>query len=307
MSTLRVFNIEKYRIHDGIGIRTAVFLKGCHLRCPWCCNPESQSFDIQMAIFRNLCVNCLICQGVCDKGAVFLRQDDQVDTDMLKCDFCGVCESMCPRNARKIYGKDMEVEEIMRELRKDASYYTRSGGGVTITGGEPLLQWKQVGHLIDECHKEMFPVSIETSGFISNSVFSSTALKADQLLIDVKTTDIQKVGVLFGRQVNGAKRINELKENIRLSVESGKDVVMRCPIIPRFNNDKHHIESIISWSCETGCQKVDLLPFHQYGKVKYHSLDMGYGMDDVKALQNDDLETYRQMLEKEGIECTIGG
>lgn len=307
MSTLRVFNIEKYRIHDGVGIRTAIFLKGCHLKCPWCCNPESQSIGRQMAIFRNICVNCMICQHVCSRQAVFVNSKGVVDTEMSKCDYCGMCVSMCPRSARKIYGKDMTLEEIMQEVRKDAAYYSRSGGGVTISGGEPLLQWEKVIELIDECHMEMYTVSLETCGFIEEDIFMKAALKADELLIDVKTTDIQKVDMLFGKHVDGKKRLEQLKQNIRRAVEADRKVVLRCPIIPEFNNSRGHIENVIGWAREVGCRQIDLLPFHQYGKVKYQSLNMNYDLQHYRALDNEEMQVYKGQIEREGIDCIIGG
>ena len=305
-TTLNVFNIERYRIHDGMGIRTAVFLKGCHLRCPWCSNPESQNVFQQMGVFQNLCISCGICAHVCENGAL-IQKDKEILRDDTKCTFCGKCVSFCPKNARKIYGQKMKISEIMREITKDAVYYSRSGGGVTVTGGEPLLQWKELGELIDACHQEMFPVSIESCGLIRPDIFKTAALKADELLIDVKTTDKEKVKVLFGKKVNGEQYLDYLHENLSLGVSAGRKVIMRCPIIPGFNYDEMHIRRLIHWAKELGIKRIDLLPFHQYGKNKYESLKMDYRLTEQKALHNEDLENFKRQIEREDINCVIGG
>lgn len=214
---------------------------------------------------------------------------------------------MCPFHARRIYGQDLALEELMKEILKDSAFYSRSQGGVTLTGGEPLLQSDFVSELIKCCHSECLPVAIETSGLLPISVFSKAALKADELLIDVKTTVPEQAVLLFPSPVKGDEALFQLKQNLKAAVDARIRTIIRCPIIPGFNNTKLHIRSVIQWAQESGVGQIDLLPFHQYGKHKYRALQKPYSMEQTGQLYNEDMLCFQKIVEAAGIRCVIGG
>lgn len=301
--TGNVFNIEKFHIHDGEGIRTAVFLKGCHLRCPWCSNPESQNTQREIVVFDNLCTACLRCEGLCHTKAIY-HIENKVRTNASLCDFCGRCVAMCPASARQIYGQNMSVEEVMHEVMKDAIYYARSGGGVTITGGEPLLQAEFVHDLVRACKSEYLPVAVETCGIVSWDKMWMGLADVDEILLDIKTTDPKKTAVIMP---DGGDYIGILRNNIFRLREKGKNVIFRCPIIPGFNDTKAHVMSVIIWAKEFGIERIDLLPFHQFGKHKHRALGLDYVMEKDVQLKNEDMEELKMLVERADIACVIGG
>ncbi|HBU11602.1 MAG TPA: glycyl-radical enzyme activating protein [Clostridiales bacterium] len=302
----KVFNIEKFHIHDGPGIRTAVFLKGCHLKCPWCSNPESQSANRQLVLYQNLCKACLLCERVCQNGAVY-HMDSRVFTNRQACDFCGKCEAMCPHSAREIYGRDMDVRQVMHEVLKDAAYYARSGGGVTISGGEPLLQAEFARAIAKECKRELLAVAVETTGLVEWEQAWRALEYADEVLLDVKTTEPPKMDILFGKHMDGAQQLQLLKSNIANLRQEGKQVVFRCPIIPGFNYYREHVLAVIGWAKELDVAQIDLLPFHQFGKHKYAALGMEYKYADDAQFRNGDMEEFKELILQNGLRCEIGG
>ena len=302
--TGKVFNIEKFHIHDGEGIRTAVSLKGCHLRCPWCSNPESQKTGNEIVVFDNLCTACLRCENLCPQKAIY-HIENRIRTNTTLCNFCGKCVEMCPTSARQIYGEDMTVAEVIREVMKDEIYYARSGGGVTVTGGEPLLQAEFVQELVAACRSEYLSVAVETCGIVSWDKMWMGLENADEILLDIKTTDPQKTVVIMP---NGSDDyIGILRNNIRKLRQKDKNVIFRCPIIPGFNDTKSHVMSVVIWAKEFDVQRIDLLPFHQFGRHKHRALGLGYVMEDKKQLQNEDMENLKSLIERADLTCIVGG
>lgn len=302
----RVFNIEKYHINDGNGIRTAVFLKGCNLICPWCSNPESQSKNIQIVTHRNLCKHCGLCQTICPVSAI-KHCNNQFVTDVNKCNYCNKCVELCPHSARQIYGYDVTVSEVMKEIMKDAAYYSRSGGGITITGGEPLLQPSFVKALLQACHDEYISTAIETAGVISIRTFMVIASLADEVLIDVKTLEPEKMQTLIEGKVGGEQAVKLVTDNIKMASDKGINIILRCPIIPDFNNSEEHIEKVINLAKSCNINRIDLLPFHQYGKYKYKSLNKHYEYENIKQIKDIELDSLRRKIESEGFDCIVGG
>ncbi len=303
--TGNVFNIEKYHIHDGEGIRTAVFLKGCHLKCPWCANPESQSREKQLVVHAKLCNTCLMCESVCPKRAVY-HLDSHILLNENLCDYCGKCIEMCPAAAREIYGKEMTVRQVIQQVMKDAAYYSRSGGGITITGGEPLMQEEFTRALLEACRKEYILSAVETCGIAPWETVWKALEPADEILLDIKTANPAQA-IVFMKQANGQDVIRTLRHNIEGLRREGKDIVFRCPIIPGFNYSARHIGEVISWAKEYGVKRIDLLPYHELGRYKYAALKLAYPYRQYKALKDSDLFEFRSAVLANRIECEIGG
>jgi pyruvate formate lyase activating enzyme len=301
-----IYNIEKFHIHDGSGIRTNVFLKGCNLACPWCSNPESQQEQQQLVLYPNLCVSCLACEKACPANAIY-HIDKKVLLNRERCNFCGKCVTICPRSARQIFGKSMSVSEVMVEVRKDAAFYTRSGGGVTISGGEPLLQIDFIRQLSLECRQELIDVAVETAGLIETESVMKALEYCNEVLLDIKTLEAEKFNTLFGRFTDGHYWLNLLVDNVKALRLSGKEVIFRCPIIPKFNDDKKHISKVCELAGQYGIKRIDLLPFHQFGKHKYAALSREYQYEDLKPLEHSDLSPYKLIIEENGFECKLGG
>ena len=250
--TGRLFNIQKFSINDGPGIRTTVFFKGCPLRCKWCSNPESQN--------RN--------------AAVAGAMEDET--------FCG---------------REYTVEEVMAEVRKDAAFYKQSGGGVTLSGGEPLEQAEFAAALAAAARAEGIHVAVETTGFADPRRFRAFLPHADLLLFDFKHVDREK-----HREGTGAYN-DVILENLRFALESGAEVVARIPVIPGFNGGIEAARAMAAKLAELGVRTVHLLPFHQMGENKYRQLGIPYELDGVAQLHPEMLGEYRQAFLDEGLDC----
>lgn len=295
-----VFNIEHFHIHDGSGIRTLVFLKGCHLRCPWCCNPESQDMKTQIAVYKNLCKLCLVCENACPQKAIY-HKDGSLFLNRDLCNSCGECVKKCPHKAREMFGKVMTVEEVMDEVKKDASFYQRSGGGVTLSGGEATLQPEFARGILEACKKEYFNTAVETCGTIKWEYLWMAVEYADEILFDIKYTDPDTF-----KKISSVP-LSVVKENARKLKERGKEVAFRCPIIPDCNDDNTHISNVISWAKELNIGRVDILPFHQLGKHKYASLGLEYELGENKPPEDGRISEIEKMIADAGLKVTIGG
>lgn len=297
-----VFNVEHYHVHDGEGIRTNVFLKGCNLWCPWCCNPESQVCTPQLVIHNNLCTKCgYCCTELCPQDAVTQKEDGTIVIDKEKCTLCGKCVEMCPNSARELYGKEMSVAEVIKEVEKDSAYYKNSGGGMTISGGEPCMQPVFASELAQAARRRYIGVAMETAGAVSFETLWQVAQYVDEILMDVKFTNEEQFKTISNVP------LSVIKENLRKLREHGKYVKMRCPIIPTLNDNDEHIGNLIEWAKELDIQDVDLLPFHQLGKYKYDSLHYDYALGEFKDMDKKIVEKMKDRMVKAGINACIGG
>lgn len=290
------FNIQKFSIHDGPGIRTTVFLKGCPLRCKWCANPESQLTKVQILWDSRKCVHCQKCVNNCPKQAI-KHVDDKILIDDTKCVGCLTCVGTCPQDALEHEGESRTVREIVDICLQDQVFYEESGGGITISGGEGMVQPEFLKELLPELKKHELHLAIETTGYIPQETFKELAVLFDLLLFDVKQYDRQK-------HFDGTGVYNDLiKENLKWAIEQGIEVLPRIPVIPGFNETLEDAKGLADLLLEVHATKVQLLPFHQFGERKYEMLNREYAYKGVKALQKEDLKDYQQVFIDKGLDC----
>ncbi|MCW2307648.1 glycyl-radical enzyme activating protein [Rhodobium gokarnense] len=294
-----VFDIQRYSIHDGPGVRTIVFLKGCPLRCRWCSNPESQNPEPELFYRASSCIHCGQCVPVCPTKALSRENPGFVDRD--KCVKCGTCTKVCPTDALTMTGKLMSVREVMIELRKDATQYRRSGGGVTLSGGEPLFQHVFARELLKACHEQGWNTAIETTGYTTRDVVRDVMPYVDHALIDLKAID-PKV-----HQANTGVDNRIILENA-LCIASLTHAVVRVPVVPGVNDNEEAVEAVGRFAkLMPGVDTVHLLPYHTYGENKYALLDRPYPMGDVANMKPDDVSHLVKVVEGMGLNCEIGG
>lgn len=290
------FNIQKFSIHDGPGIRTTVFFKGCPLRCEWCSNPESQIKNVQILHDQSKCSYCLSCVAACPNGAI-THEDNKIIINEDKCVGCLTCVNSCPNRALSYEGDYQTIEEIVDICMQDIDFYEESGGGVTISGGEGMSQPDFLKKLIAELKKNSVHVAIETTGYVKKGTFEELAKELDLLLFDVKHYDREK-------HYNGTKVYNDLiVENLKWAIDNGIEVLPRIPVIPDFNDSLEDAEGLAKLLVEVGAKKVQLLPFHQFGEKKYELLNRNYKYKNKKALYPEDLEEYQKIFEDKGLNC----
>ena len=293
-----VFRIEKYMISDGLGIRTNIFLKGCPLECKWCFNPEGIKAKPEILIFKKKCILCEECLDVCPKNAILI-EDDQPAINRDICDVCGKCISACPCGALEICGSLMSINEIIEEVRKDEIFYRRSGGGVTLTGGELFAQPKFAKNLLMTC-KEEFHTAIETSGFTPWNTLKELLKYSDQVFFDIKQIDPIK-----HYEFTGVKN-DLILSNLKKSSQFHRNITVRIPLIPGFNDDMDNITQTGKFvSGLINVSKIEILPYVKFGISKYEMLDLIYEIPYVKSPSATQLNEIKTIINRHGIDCDI--
>ncbi|MDR3158589.1 MAG: glycyl-radical enzyme activating protein [Zoogloeaceae bacterium] len=266
-----VFDIQHFSLHDGPGIRSTVFFKGCPLACRWCGNPESQNPRPQLMYFTHLCAACGSCVQACPKQAMFFPPEGGVRFDPSLCVACGACVPGCLRGARSISGRRQEVREIVGEVRQHWRVFQQSGGGVTISGGEPLAQKDFLLALLTELHDEAgLHTCLDTCAKAPWPVLERMLPHLDLVLLDIKHTDAQK-----HREWTGSGNAGILKNAQKLA-ESALDVLVRVPLIPGFNDDDAELYEIARFLAQTGLKNVEIMPYHTLGLGKCRALGQNH-------------------------------
>ena len=299
-----VFNIQKFSTHDGDGVRTTIFFKGCPLKCRWCHNPESQRYEKELIFHHNKCVVCGKCVVKCPQQANSIV-DGKLVFDRDKCTACGVCTDWCIKEAREIAGKEYTVDELVKEAKKDQIFYEQSGGGVTLSGGEVMAQnIDYIEQLCKRLHREGISVFIDTSGYTKYENLKRLIPFADVFLYDIKAIDSEEHKDYIG--VDNALILENL---VKLS-NDGAGIYARLPIIGRVNATDGYINSVIRFleDNHVKVQQVNLLPYHDIGKGKYASLDRPYDEASMVKPDKELMEHFKTMFEEHGFtKVLIGG
>ena len=300
MQTATVFNIQKFSLNDGPGIRTVVFLKGCPLRCAWCSNPESQQRAPQLEWKESACVGCGACLATAPSAAACERSGKRhIDVRTLQGNTpeAKAAVSACRTHALTCIGETKTVEEVLRVCLQDQPFYEDSGGGVTLSGGEALTWPDFCAKLLERLHKEGIDTCIETEAHVTPQVFQRIARLLDHMLIDLKHVNPTKL------RDHTKAQADLMLENLRWALANHPDVLPRTPVIPGFNDSPEDARAMAQWLREARATRVQLLPFHNFGESKYALLDMPYTLHGVKNLYPEDLEEYRRIYLSEGIEA----
>lgn len=299
METAIVSNIQGYSIHDGPGIRTTVFLKGCPLSCTWCSNPENLSGKTQMGFIESLCTRCGKCLEVCPNDAI--RPKDEYRIDHTRCLVCGICRDNCYNNALVRYGEVMTVEEVFDAVRRDKIFYAASGGGVTVSGGEPLLQARFVRDVFQLCRGEQIGTCVETCGFASSEALLEVMPVTDSFLFDLKHMDADAHRKYTG-QTN-----SRILDNAALLFEYNADVLFRQPLIAGVNDSRTNIEATAGFLRSLGeeASRLQLMPYHRMGRSKYEALNVTYHMDGTAVMDDAEIDAIKNAYIDCGIDCAI--
>lgn len=307
---INIFNIQRFTIHDGPGLRTELFLKGCPLRCDWCSNPEGFTAYSQPGVFKTKCISrkkCGMCEDVCDvEGALEFYRGKLTSIDRSICTNCMKCVEECPSEAVKSWGSWMTVEECMVEIRKDRDFYEKSGGGVTVSGGEPLLQSEMVEQLFDECHREGFSTCLESTFYVDWGKAKGVLKETDLVISDIKHMDSQ-----LHKRYTGVENERILDNLVRLS-EENRELILRIPVIPGVNDDMDNISATADFILTRLHGKVrtlQLLSFMRLGEEKYRSIGIPYKMADVKINRKEFQKHVREIADyfcSRGIRCMVG-
>lgn len=289
MLTGTIFDLKRYAINDGPGIRTAVFMKGCPLDCWWCHNPEGRSSHPQLMVRTNRCRLCGDCVTSCPQSAISLG--DQVVTDMARCQDCGICAQVCVHGARELVGRVVTVEELLREIERDVVFFDQSGGGVTLTGGEPLMQPRFVIELLRACKEHGIHTVLDTSGYASWPVMAEVAGQTDLFLYDLKLMDDARHRKYTG--VSNRLIISNLK---RLSA-AGENIIVRIPLIPGVNDDEQNLKLTHRFLVNLpNLAGVEVLPYHDIAQAKYAALDLAYRLPELISPSAERVEWARTLI-----------
>jgi len=293
-----IFDIQRFSVHDGPGIRTTVFLKGCPLRCLWCHNPEGISPNPELMFFEYRCLGCGTCAKVCPEGAIRGEPRGKPQVDRMKCLGCGRCAEACPSGAWRLVGKRISVEELLSTLERDVLLYDRSGGGVTFSGGEPLFQPDFLRAALKACKEQGMHTVVDTSGFAPPAVLEEIAPLTDLFLFDLKPMDAEE----HRRYTGVPNRL--IHENLRRLVELRRPVVVRVPLIPGITDTERNIQALVAFLAELGkgIQRVELLPYHDVAE-KYARLGKAYSLPPIPRPSEEHLAALRARL-AQVVPCT---
>ena len=296
-----VFDIRRFSIHDGPGIRTTVFLKGCPLRCQWCHNPEGLNPGLEMMFWARRCIGCGACLPACPQGAIS-QDGDVVSTDREKCTLCGTCVAACYTEARQIVGRRMSVAQVLAEIERDLPFYDESGGGVTFSGGEPLFQPDFVRALLRACKDKGIHTALDTCGFAPWEVLDSVRETVDLFLYDLKLMDEAR-----HRRFTGVSN-GPILSNLQALSQRGHAIVIRVPLIPGINDDEENLRQTGAFAAALPhLLRVDLLPYHSMSGDKYDRLGRTYPLPETRPPSAGKVAGIVQMLRDFGLEVKAGG
>lgn len=297
MSDGLIFNIQRHSIHDGPGIRTIIFLKGCPLSCLWCSNPESQSYGPDILYDPEKCISCGACLAVCPSAAI--SGSGNWDRDL--CRVCGACADVCYAEARSVAGTRYSVEAAFAEVQKDAPFYARTGGGVTLSGGEPLSQSGFSAELLGECKAAGFSTAVETTGYAPWEDVRKLLPVTDLFLYDIKHTNAE-----LHKKYTGVDN-KLILDNLLHAGREKAQVIVRVPVVPGFNDSLEVLLSIRDTARAAGARELHLLPYHRYGARKYSLLGREYPMDGLRAAEKSEIQELSQKLETADMKVRVGG
>jgi pyruvate formate lyase activating enzyme len=297
-----VLYIQRFSIDDGPGIRTTVFLKGCSLRCQWCANPEAMNLQPEIITKSGKCIKCGRCAEVCPRNAIALTEEDR-KIDWSNCDLCLKCTEVCPSGAIERVGEYMSAKDVMRkEVLRDRADYQRSNGGMTLSGGEPTLQWQFALDLLKEGKKEGVRTALDTSGFQKWDIMEKILEYVDLVLFDIKHLDPEP-----HKRATGVS--NELiLGNLKKAMSNDTKIWIRCPVIPGFNDSEEYFKQLAKYllSLEKPVEKIFLLPFHNLANSKYSALGRSYSYAEVPSPTEEAMEGLKTILESSGLPVSIG-
>lgn len=300
MNKAVVCEIEKYATHDGPGIRTVVFLKGCPLKCIWCANPETQRKENDIYYNENKCIKCKRCINSCNNNAIIFK-NNKVVINRNKCILCGECIKTCLMSALNFVGKERDVKEVFDEVYKDNIFYKQSGGGVTISGGEVLMNSNFVLELLNMCKENYINTAIETSGFGDFNDLKNIANLCDTVMFDIKSTDDN-----MHKKFTGASN-KIILDNLKKLSKIHHNIIIRIPVITGLNDNEENISKTADIALENDIKEIHLLPYHSLGKDKYRQLQRDYKLKELKNLNEIDIEHLKNIVQNKGLKCVISG
>jgi pyruvate formate lyase activating enzyme len=294
-----VFDIQRYSLQDGPGVRTLVFLKGCPLRCAWCSNPESQRPEPQLFYDGDRCTLCLTCVPACPTGALTTAGAGSLSYDLTLCTHCGACVSVCPNSARNITGREMSVDQVVAAVLRDAPFYRRSGGGVTLSGGEPTSQAEFSRELLDAFRAHGLDTAVETCGQCETRTFLSVVERADHVYFDVKMMNRDRHAELIGVP-------NELiLDNLRALLHVHGDVTVRYPLVPGCSDSGDDLRAFAGFILTLPrIPPVEFVPYHRFGEHKYRLLGRQYRLTGTPTCEQTDAQEACVVLQQHGIACS---
>ena len=295
-----IFDIQRFSVHDGPGIRTLVFFKGCPLACLWCSNPESQRFEPDLLFDASKCVACGGCVEACTGGAVW-KTDETVEYDRGRCVACGACAAACPAEARTVAGRRVTAAEVVAEVMKDAPFFANSGGGVTLGGGEPLAQPEFARQILARSRRHGIHTAIETCGHVPWPTLEAVLPLTDLFLYDLKHLDAGAHRTQTGGDVA------LILSNLERLVGLGATVIARVPVVPGFNDTPENIRAIAEHVARLGIRELHLLPYHRLGQNKYLLAGRRYEFAGGEKVAEAQLEVLRAAVQAPGVLVKVGG
>jgi pyruvate formate lyase activating enzyme len=296
-----VFDIKRYSIHDGPGIRTTIFFKGCPLSCWWCHNPEGQAPTVEVIFRQNRCIRCGACLVACEQGAISWDGAEPL-TDREKCARCGACVAACYAEARQCVGRALTVTQVMAEAQRDTAFYDESGGGVTLSGGEPLWQPDFALPLLQACKRQEMHTAVDTCGFAPWEAIDRLREYTDLFMYDLKLLDDVR-----HRQFTGVSN-SLILQNLQVLSQRGHHIVLRVPVIPGINDDDESIRQIGAFAAALPhLDGVDLLPYHHIGVDKYVRLDRTYRLPETRPPSDERMAEMAHLLRQFGLSVRVGG